>query len=419
MSIRRPQGTQDFLPRQTAYWQYMEKTIHDLCQSCGYEEIRTPVFEATELFQRGVGAATDIVNKEMFTFEDKGGRSLTLRPEGTASVARAYAENKLYGQTPPWKLYYLGPMFRHEKPQAGRFHQFHQFGAEALGTGDPLADAEIIWLAWTLGEKLGLKGLSLRLNSVGCPVCRPGYIAALSAFLRPLAGELCEDCRARLDKNPLRVLDCKKESCQKATAGAPALPDSLCPDCREHFTAARSYLEAMGIPYQLNERLVRGLDYYCKTAFEILAPGLGAQNAVCGGGRYDGLVQEIGGPPSPGVGFALGLERLLGALAEQGAALPVSGPPCYVLATLGETARRRGAALAAELRAAGFTVLMDLQGRTLKSQLKLADRKQAAFTLILGEDELERGAALVRDMRTGEQREIPLAELARAMEDMK
>ncbi|MDR0433907.1 MAG: histidine--tRNA ligase [Gracilibacteraceae bacterium] len=419
MSIQRPQGVQDFLPRQTAEWQYVENEIRALCQSCGYEEIRTPVFEATELFRRGVGATTDIVNKEMFTFEDKNGRSLTLRPEGTAAVARAYAENKLYGQTPPWKLYYIGPMFRYEKPQAGRFHQFHQFGVEALGTGDPLADAEIVWLAWTLGEKLGLRGLSLRLNSVGCPVCRRNYHAALTAFLQPRAPELCADCRVRLEKNPLRVLDCKKEPCQATTAAAPELPDYLCPDCREHFAAVRSYLAATDTPYQLDSRLVRGLDYYCKTAFEIIAPGLGAQNAICGGGRYDGLMEELGGPPTPGVGFALGLERLLGALAEQNVSLPLSGPPRYVLAALGAEARRRAVRLAAELRAAGFTVLMDLQGQSLKSQLKFADRKGAAFTFICGENELERGVVAARDMRTGEQREIPLPELARALKDLR
>ncbi|MDR1960990.1 MAG: histidine--tRNA ligase [Gracilibacteraceae bacterium] len=411
MSIQRPQGTQDFLPQQTAAWQYIEEQIRALCRRCGYEEIRTPIFEATELFQRGVGETTDIVNKEMFTFEDKGGRSLTLRPEGTASVARAYAENKLYGQTPPWKLYYLGPMFRHEKPQAGRFHQFHQFGLEVLGTDDPLADAEAVWLAWTLCAKLGLSGLELRLNSVGCPVCREKHRAALTEFLAPQAAELCADCRVRLDKNPLRVLDCKNEACRRLTLGAPALTGYLCPECREHFAETRAYLAELEIPCQLDDRLVRGLDYYRKTAFEILAPGIGAQNAVCGGGRYDGLVQEIGGPPSPGIGFAMGLERLLGALAGQNVTLPLPAPPSHVLIALGPAARLRGARLAAELRSAGHVILMDLQGRSLKSQLKFADRKQAAFALILGEDELAQGIILARDMRTGEQRAIPLADL--------
>jgi histidyl-tRNA synthetase len=418
MPIKRPQGTQDILPRQAALWQYVEEKIRSLCRRCGYEEIRTPIFEATELFQRGVGVTTDIVNKEMFTFEDKGGRSLALRPEGTASVARAYTEHKLFGLTPPWKLYYLGPMFRHEKPQAGRFHQFHQFGLEVLGTVDPLADAEVVWLAWTLGTDLGLRGLALQLNSVGCPLCREKHRAALTAFFAPRATELCEDCGARLAKNPLRVLDCKNENCRALTTGAPALPDYLCPECREHFVATRSYLDELRIPYQLNERLVRGLDYYRKTAFEILAPGLGAQNAVCGGGRYDGLVEEIGGPPTPGVGFALGLERLLGALEAQNVALPLSEPPCYVLATLGSEARRRGVRLAAELRAAGFVVLMDLREQSLKSQLKFADRRQAVFTLICGDDELSRKSVLARDMRTGEQREIPFANLLREMKTL-
>ncbi|MDR1605368.1 MAG: histidine--tRNA ligase [Gracilibacteraceae bacterium] len=417
MAIKRPQGTQDILPRQTALWQYVEEKIRSLCRRCGYEEIRTPILEATELFQRGVGMETDIVNKEMFTFRDKGDRSLTLRPEGTAAVARAYAEHKLYGQTPPWKLYYLGPMFRYEKPQAGRFHQFHQFGLEALGTADPLADAEAIWLAWTLGAELGLRGLALQLNSVGCPLCREKHRAALTAFLAPQSADLCPDCLVRLDRNPLRVLDCKNENCRARTAGAPALPDYLCPECREHFAAVRSYLDELRLPYQLNERLVRGLDYYRKTAFEILAPGLGAQNAICGGGRYDGLVEEIGGPPTPGVGFALGLERLLGALAEQNTTPSLTEPPCYVLAALGPEARRWSAGLAAELRAAGFVVLMDLEGRSLKSQLKFADRRRAAFTLICGEDELARGNVLARDMRTGEQREIPRADLLREMEN--
>jgi histidyl-tRNA synthetase len=407
MVIKRPRGTQDFLPEDTAVWQILEEHIRDLCRRYGYEEIRTPMFEATELFQRGVGETTDIVNKEMFTFLDKGGRSLTLRPEGTASVARAYAENKLYGRTPPWKMYYLGSMFRQERPQAGRFHEFHQFGVEVMGTGSALADAEVVLLAWELCRELGLTGLEVQLNSVGCPVCREEHRQALTAFLEPRTGELCEDCRVRLDKNPLRILDCKNAGCQAVTAEAPVIADFLCGDCREHFAETRGYLDALGVAYRLDPRLVRGLDYYRKTAFEIALTGIGAQSAICGGGRYDGLVEEIGGPPAPGIGFAMGLERLLGALALQGVTLGAEAPPRVVIAALGDEARVAGAALAANLRRAGMATLMDLQAQSLKSQLKYADRQKARQTLIIGEDELRQKVVLLRDMATGEQRAVP------------
>jgi histidyl-tRNA synthetase len=411
MEIKRPRGTQDFLPQATAVWQRLEAHIHGLCRRYGYQEIRTPIFEGTELFSRGVGQTTDIVTKEMFTFADRGERSLTLRPEGTASVARAYTENKLYGQPGPQKLYYLGAMFRQERPQAGRYHEFHQFGAELLGTDDALADAEIIALAWELLTSLGLEGLELHLNSVGCPVCRRDYHSKLQEHLAPLAEELCADCRERLGKNPLRVLDCKKEKCRALTADAPLLTEHICPECAAHFAEVKMLLDAAALPYTIDPRLVRGLDYYQKTAFEVLAAGLGAQNAVCGGGRYDGLVEEIGGPRTPGSGFALGLERLV-SLLELSGKLPATEEPLLVnVAAVGAEALPQAFALLCDLRRQGIRALIGVQGRSLKSQVKYADRVGAAFVIFLGAEELEQGVVRLRNMGTGEEKLVSPADL--------
>ncbi|MDQ7095524.1 histidine--tRNA ligase [Desulfosporosinus sp. PR] len=410
MAIQRPKGTQDLLPGTIEQWQYLEETIRSVCRDFGYEEIRTPIFEATELFQRGVGQTTDIVKKEMYTFLDKGDRSMTLRPEGTASVCRAYVENKLYGQPLPVKLYYIGPMFRYERPQSGRFRQFHQFGVEVLGADQPLVDAEVISLVWNLYQRLGLAGLEVHLNSVGCPTCRATHREQLQKFLTPKKAELCDDCQERFERNPLRILDCKNPNCQAVTEGAPTTLDTLCPDCGAHFEKVLSLLREAGVAYRTNPRLVRGLDYYTKTAFEVMVEEIGAQSAICGGGRYDGLVQEIEGPATPGIGFAMGLERVLAALQVQGKFSERRSKPFAMLIALGDKAQNEGFSLVSALRARGIPVSMDLLGRSLKAQLKMANREGAEFALILGEEELERGVLLLRDLTSGDQIEVPVNE---------
>jgi len=411
VGIQRPKGTQDLLPGTVEQWQYLEATIRCVCRDYGYEEIRTPMFEATELFQRGVGQTTDIVKKEMYTFLDKGDRSMTLRPELTASVCRAYVENKLYGQPQPVKLYYMGPMFRYERPQSGRFRQFHQFGVEVLGADQPVVDAEVISLVWNLYQRLGLTQLEVHVNSVGCPTCRAKHRAQLQEFLATRRNELCNDCQERFERNPLRILDCKNPSCQELTTGAPTTRDTLCEDCSTHFERVLVLLGLAGVVYRVNPRLVRGLDYYTKTAFEVMVEEIGAQSAICGGGRYDGLVEEIGGPPTPGIGFAMGLERVLAALQVQNK-LPEEKPGLFaMLIALGEKAQNEGFALLSVLRSQGLPVSMDLLGRSLKTQLKAANRQGAQFALILGEEELEQNVLLLRDLTLGEQIEVPLGEV--------
>jgi histidyl-tRNA synthetase len=410
MVIQRAKGTQDILPGAIEKWQSLEETIRSVCQEYGYEEIRTPVFEATELFQRGVGDTTDIVNKEMYTFLDKGKRSLTLRPEGTASVCRAYVENKLYTGALPLKLYYLGPMFRYERPQTGRFRQFHQFGVEVLGGDKPVVDAEVISLVWDFYRRLGLAGLEVHINSVGCPVCRRQHAGELQKFLQECCGQLCRDCQDRFERNPLRVLDCKNPQCQQLTAGAPTTLDLLCPDCSLHFQHLQELLQAAGVIYKINPRLVRGLDYYCKTAFEVLVEEIGAQSAICGGGRYDRLVQEIGGPPTAGIGFAMGMERVLAALEAQ-QKVPGTGKSGFaMILPLGTEAQRVGFRLASNLRQERIPVSIDLTEKSLKAQLKAADRQGMGFALILGEDELSRGVLIMRNLKSGEQEEISISE---------
>ncbi|HIU10999.1 MAG TPA: histidine--tRNA ligase [Candidatus Avidehalobacter gallistercoris] len=411
MLTKRPRGTNDFLPEDTCKWQYVENLLREICHEFGYEEIRTPIFEETELFLRGVGDTTDIVQKEMYTFEDAGGRSVTLRPENTASAVRAYVENKMAYRSQPTKLFYIGPMFRYERPQAGRFRQFHQFGVECFGAASPAADAEIITLAWEFYHRLGLQNLELNLNSVGCPECRPAYRKALQDFLRPNLDKLCDSCRERFDKNPLRILDCKNPECQQYLVGAPTTLDALCDDCREHFNAVNKYLDAVGIPYKINERLVRGLDYYTNTAFEILLSDIGAQSAVCGGGRYNRLVEEIGGKSTPGVGFALGMERVFNALASQGIELPAGRKVDVFVAALDAEAGEESFRLTTELRRQGLAAAQDVMGRSLKAQFKYADKFAAAYTLIVGGDELARGAVQLRDMAAGEQQEVAIADV--------
>ena len=412
MSIVRPRGTNDFLPADTAKWQKMEELLRELCRKYGFGELRTPVFEETELFSRGVGDTTDIVQKEMYTFEDHAGRSITLRPENTASACRAYLENKLYGQVQPVKLYYMGPMFRYEKPQAGRFRQFHQFGLECLGSAEPAADAEIIAFAWEFYNRLGIKGLQVKLNSVGCPNCRPKYKQALQEYFRPHLEELCGSCRDRFERNPLRILDCKSEICQGIGAGAPLIYDYLCPECAEHFATVQEMLRAAHIDYVLDPHMVRGLDYYTKTAFEIQITEIGAQSAICGGGRYDGLIEEIGGASTPAVGFALGMERVLAALKAQGDDIETDNTLDVYVISGGDTQLKAAAfALTKELREAGFQVEMEYGAKSFKAQMKAADRLKASFAVIFGESEFAEGKAALKDMKEGGQDAVPLAEI--------
>ncbi|OXB92518.1 histidine--tRNA ligase [Parageobacillus galactosidasius] len=411
MAFQIPRGTQDILPGEVEKWQYVEKIARDICKRYNYHEIRTPIFEHTELFLRGVGDTTDIVQKEMYTFEDRAGRSMTLRPEGTAPVVRSFVENKMYGNpNQPIKLYYIGPMFRYERPQAGRFRQFVQFGVEAIGSNDPAIDAEVIAMAMELYRSLGLKKLRLVINSLGDVETRKAHRQALIDHFKSRIHELCEDCQVRLEKNPLRILDCKKDRDHELMATAPSILDYLNDESRHYFEKVKAYLTKLGIPFEVDPRLVRGLDYYYHTTFEIMsdAEGFGAITTLCGGGRYSGLVQEIGGPETPGIGFALSIERLLAALDAEGITLPISeGIDCYVVA-VGEKAKDESILLVHKLRKAGIVADKDYQDRKIKAQLKSADRLNAKFVAILGDDELAKEVINIKEMSTGEQTEVPL-----------
>jgi len=406
MAFQKPKGTQDLLPGEVEKWQYVEAKARELCRRYNYSEIRTPVFEQTELFRRGVGETTDIVEKEMYTFEDKGGRSMTLRPEGTAGVVRAYAENKLHAAGETAKLYYIGPMFRYERAQAGRYRQFHQFGVEVIGTEDPAADAEVIALGYEFYRELGIRGVTVEINSVGTPLSRAAFRDRLLAFLNPIRDTLCADCRSRIERNPLRVLDCKTD--QHRFEGAPSILESLAEAEMEHFRKVCGHLEQMGIPYRVNDRLVRGLDYYTHTAFEYKAKGIGAIDTVGGGGRYNGLVAQIGGPDLPGIGLGIGLERTLLLLRDQQVDVPGPQPLDVYVIGLGEEADLAAVKLLHELRRAGIRADKDYLGRKLKGQLKAADRLAARFAAIVGEDELARGEIALKNLADGGQTMIRL-----------
>ncbi len=410
--IKGVRGAPDILPEDAGQWQQLEVVARDVLARYGYAEIRTPLFERTELFVRGIGEGTDIVEKEMYTFADRGGESLTLRPEATASLMRAYVEHNLGAPGGLVKLYLIGPMFRHERPQSGRFRQFHQIDVEIVGSPGPAVDAEVMALLDHLLEAWGLTGIAVNVNSIGDPVCRPSYRQAFVAYMEGHRGALCPDCLLRLQKNPLRILDCKVAACQQVAAGAPTIAGYLCAPCREHFAAVRRLLDTLGIEHAVNERLVRGLDYYTRTTFEFLNPALGAQNAVAGGGRYDGLVEEIGGPPTPAIGFAIGEERILTSLAAQGAAPDLPPPDGVYVAAVGTEAFPPALALAQTLRAKGLRAAVDLEGRSLKAQMRQANKERFRYTVILGEDELKRGEGSLKDMVTGDQRAIPLGEVA-------
>lgn len=404
---RAPKGTEDLLPQNSYQWQYLEQQFNKVCNNFGYKEIRVPTFEHTELFERGVGDTTDVVEKQMYTFLDKGGRSITLRPEGTASVARSFLEHSLYAQPMPAKMYYNIPCFRYENKQKGRLREFHQFGIEAFGSSEPTIDAEVISLAYLFLSRVGLKDLLVHINSIGCPECRKKYNEILRDYLRPKLDGLCPTCQSRFERNPLRILDCKSEVCQEFAKDAPRLLDYICDDCREHFEALKTNLDLLGIDYQIDSGIVRGLDYYTKTVFEIISGPF----TVCGGGRYDGLVEEFGGDHMPAVGFGLGIERLLLRLEETGVVIPNQNLLDLYIAPLGEAAVKYAQGLVFQLRGTGICVDTDHIGRGLRAQMKYADKLSCRYTLVLGENEIETGNAQIKNMQTGEQTQIQLAEL--------
>ena len=401
-------GTKDVLPKDVHKNQYIEATALDIASKFGYKEIRTPVFEHTELFQRGVGDTTDVVQKEMYTFDDKGGRSITLRPEGTAGAVRSFLENGLCNEALPQKVCYLTSCYRYEKPQAGRLREFHQFGVECFGTASPLADAEIIALAKSIFDTLGVRDLSLEINSIGCPKCRAEYHKALKEYFASRKDELCDTCKGRLDRNPMRILDCKSPICHEIAQGAPVVIDYLCDECKEHFEKVQKYLDAQNIEYKINPQIVRGLDYYTKTVFEFVSNSIGAQGTVCGGGRYDGLVEELGGQHTASLGFAMGLERLMLLMEAQGCEFPQAEKPDLFIVALGEKATLKALEIAKDMREEGFSALLDLNQRSIRAQMKYADKLGAKFNVVIGDNEVENKIAKLKNMQTGEETEINL-----------
>jgi histidyl-tRNA synthetase len=406
--ILKPKGTNDILPSESYRWQYIESVLRKAAADFGYQEIRFPTFEYTELFVRGVGDTTDVVQKEMFTFTDRGGRSVTLRPEGTASAVRSFLENSLYGAGLPVKLFYIVPNFRGEQPQAGRYREFHQFGVEYLGSAGAAADAEVIGIYSDLLDRLRIKNIRLEINSIGCPKCRPAFHGALKAYFESKKDKLCDSCITRMEKNPLRILDCKSPACSEIAADAPVGLDYLCDECLNHFEETKALLDSMNVVFEVNPKIVRGLDYYTRTVFEFISKDLGAQSTVCGGGRYDGLIETLGGQPTPGLGFATGLERLLMVMEAQGIEIPKPEGCRIFIASLGSAADKPVQELVHSLRKLGVRAERDTTGRGLKAQMKYADRLGSAFSVVIGDNELECGKANIKDMSTGSQFECLL-----------
>ncbi|MEZ3421003.1 MAG: histidine--tRNA ligase [Eubacterium sp.] len=402
-------GTRDVLPKEVHKNQYIEATVLDTAEKYGFKEIRTPVFEHTELFQRGVGDTTDVVQKEMYSFDDKGGRNITLRPEGTAGAARSFLENGLCNEALPQKVCYLTSCYRYEKPQAGRLREFHQFGVECFGTASPLADAEIISLAKSVFDTLGVQDISLEINSIGCPSCRAEYHKALKEYFSARKEELCDTCRDRLERNPMRILDCKSPVCSEIAKDAPVVLDYLCEECKTHFDEVKKYLDAEHIEYKINPRIVRGLDYYTKTVFEFISNSIGAQGTVCGGGIYDGLIEELCGAHTPSLGFGMGLERLMLLMETQGCDFPKAEKPDLFIVALGDKATLKAVEIAKDMRAEGFSCLYDLNKRSLRAQMKYADKLSSKFTIVIGDNEVEAGIAKLKNMESGEETEIALA----------
>lgn len=412
MLTKAPRGTKDIVPAEAYKWNYLEGKFRNLCRLYGYEEIRTPIFEHTELFKRGVGDTTDIVQKEMYTFKDRGDRDLTLKPEGTAGVIRAFIENKMYAETQPTKLFYITPCFRYERPQSGRQRQFHQFGVEAIGSDTPSLDAEVISLAMQFLGEAGLKDLTVSINSVGCPVCREEYNQLLKDYLAAKADVLCDLCNDRRDKNPMRVIDCKNETCQANIVDIPLMADHLCENCKDHFSQLKLYLDEMDINYVVDKKIVRGLDYYKRTAFEIISNDLGAQSTVCGGGRYDGLVEQIGGPSGySGIGFGLGAERLLLTLEANGVEIGNPNHTDIFVVTIGDKAKLKSFSILKDLRDNHISADKDHLDRSLKAQFKYSNKINAKYTIVIGDDELDKDEATLKNMETGDQKLIKISEL--------
>ena len=405
-TFQAPRGTADRLPAEQKYWRYIESHATDVARRFGYGRIDSPMFEDARLFVRGVGEGTDIVEKEMYVFEDRGGDMLTLRAEGTAPVCRAYLEHGMHNQAQPVRMYYLCPVFRYERPQAGRFRQHHQFGVEAIGDGDPSVDAEVIELAWTLMHDIGLSDITLLTNSIGDGQCRPEYIAALKSYYERQTAHLCPDCRERLGRNPLRLLDCKVETCRRLGEEAPKSVECLCAECQTHWDKVQSYLDAAGIPNRIDHRLVRGLDYYTRTVFEIQPAVEGAQSTICGGGRYDALIEQLGGRPTPGIGFGSGIERLALNLRRAETPVPEEPSPQYLIVTIGDAARIEGVRLARRMRNAGIGVILANGGRALRGQMRQANALGVSSALIIGDDEVRDGTLMVRDMQSSSQNSV-------------
>ncbi len=401
-----PRGTLDILPDEQQYQSLFQEKAGEIATRFGYERIDTPVFEDTRLFVRGIGEVTDIVEKEMYTFEDRGGDLLTLRPEGTAPVCRAYLEHGLHNLPQPVRMYYIGPFFRYDRPQAGRYRQLHQFGIEAIGDGDACVDVEVIEVAWRFLESLGLSDLSLGINSIGDANCRPGYVRQLQEYYRGHVDEICSDCKVRLDRNPLRLLDCKQESCQPIIAGAPPSAERLCRDCEEHWGNLLTNLAEIGINYEIDNRLVRGFDYYSRTVFEITPPVEGRQSTLVGGGRYDGLIEQLGGRPTPGVGFGMGVERVIATVKQQQAPVPTNQDVKVLAAYLGDAARLEAMKMGSRLRKAGTAAVLGPSGRSLRSQLRYASSIKATHALIIGDDEIQKEVFTLRDLVKGQQQEV-------------
>lgn len=401
-------GTKDVLPGEVYKNQYIESTCLSVAENFGYKEMRTPVFEHTELFQRGVGDTTDVVQKEMYTFDDKGGRSITLRPEGTAGAARSFLENGLSNEALPQKICYLTSCYRYEKPQAGRLREFHQFGIECFGADSPLADAEMIALANQIFKELGVKDLHLEINSIGCPTCRAEYHKALKEYFSQYTDELCATCNERLERNPMRILDCKSPVCKSISENAPVVLDYLCDECKEHFEKVKTYLDAVGIEYIINPKIVRGLDYYTKTVFEFVSDSIGSQGTVCGGGRYDGLLEQLGGQHTPSLGFGMGLERLQLVMEAQECEFPQPNTPDLFIVSMGEKAVLKALEIAKDMRDEGFSVVYDLSGRSLRAQMKYADKLNAKYNVVIGDDEVDKKIVTLKNMATGESSQIAL-----------
>ncbi len=415
MGYSAPKGTRDIMPKEIYKWQYLEEKFAKVCQRFGFKEIRTPVFEHTEVFSRGVGDTTDIVQKEMYSFMDYGKRSITLRPEGTSGIVRAFVEHKQFAETQPTKLWYEMSCFRYEKPQSGRQRAFHQFGIEIFGSNNMLADSEVISLANDFLEELGITNVQLRINSIGCPTCRPVHREALRKFLEPKYDELCSTCKERYERNPLRILDCKSPKCQELIKDAPVMMEYLCEECNIAFESLKINLDSLGIGYHIDPRIVRGLDYYTKTAFEFVTTEIGAQGTVCGGGRYDNLINQLGGPEMPGVGFGMGIERLLLTMEACGCQIPEPEGPDVFIVTIGDETQIQALGLLRKLRKEGLKVEIDSNGRNVKGQFKYADKTKAKFSLVLGEDEIKNNKVTLKNMKNGEQIEIRMEDIVKEL----